>query len=66
MQVFKSVTIRACVQKRSGGGGIPVDDNRMLETGEAFFPLGEFETGSYVVRMIVQGKLIKNLTFEVK
>ena len=66
MQVLKTATVRACVQERAGGGGIPADETRTVQPGEAYLPLGEFEKGSYVARIIVDGTLVKNLTFEVK
>jgi hypothetical protein len=66
MQVLQAVDVRACVQERAGGGGIPADKTASVAPGEAFLSLGEFERGSYVVRVIVDGTLVKNLTFEVK
>jgi hypothetical protein len=66
MQVLQAVEVRACVQERTGGGGIPADKTSSVQPGEAFLPLGTFSKGSYVVRVIVDGMLVKNLTFEVK
>jgi hypothetical protein len=66
MRVLKAVEVRACVQSRAGGGGIPADKTLSVESGEDSFPLGEFSSGNYVIRVIVDGKLVKNLTFEVR
>jgi hypothetical protein len=66
MQALKAAEVRACVQERVGGGGIPADESATVAPGEAFLPLGKFSSGSYVVRVIVDGALVKNLTFEVK
>lgn len=66
MQVLQAVEVRACVQERVGGGGIPADKTASVQPGEAFLSLGTFSKGSYVVRVIVDGTLVKNLTFEVE
>lgn len=62
----KAVEIRACAQERTGGGGIPMDKTFPVNSGNGSLPLGEFKSGSYVIRMIVDGKLVRNLTFEIK
>jgi hypothetical protein len=66
MQVLNATQVRACVQERTGGGGIPADKTASVEPGEALLPLGKFSAGNYVVRVIVDGNLVKNLTFEVR
>lgn len=60
------VSVRACVQPRSGGGQIPFDETETLAEGEDTFSLGSFDEGSYVIRVIVDGTLVRNLVFGVE
>jgi hypothetical protein len=60
------VAVRACVQFRSGGGDVPFDQTRTLAQGPGSLDLGTFEPGSYVVRVIVGGTLVKNFPFQTK
>jgi len=57
------VSVRGCVQPRSGGGKIPFDQTQTLPQGRGAVSMGTFEPGSYVVRVIVDGILVKNLPF---
>lgn len=57
------VLVRACIQSRSGGGKIPFDQSMTLPSGEGFFPIGTVPPGTYVVRVIVDDTLVKNLPF---
>lgn len=61
-----TTSVRACVQERKGGGKIALDVTVTAEEGERLLPLGLFPEGSYVVRVIVDGTLVKNLTFVVQ
>lgn len=60
------VSVRACVQELKGGGQVAFDQVQMMAQGEDDFALGSFSPGSYVVRVIADGVLVKNLTFEIK
>lgn len=66
VESLTEVTVRACVQSRQGGGKIPFDQTQSLPTGKGSFALGTFNQGSYVVRLVVDGVLVKNLTFFIK
>jgi hypothetical protein len=59
-------SLRACVQERAGGGGIPLDQTFSFAQGEGRLSLGTFEAGTYVVRVIIGETLVRNLTFTVK
>jgi hypothetical protein len=60
------VTVRACVQCRSGGGDLPLDKAERMAAGQGSMDLGTFGSGSYVVRVIVEDTLVKNFPFQVK
>jgi hypothetical protein len=66
VQALSSTEVRVCVQERVGGGGIPLDKTFAVEQGESVLSLGGFSAGSYVVRVIVDGTLVRNLPFEAK
>ena len=59
------VSVRACVQGRTAGADIAADVTETLTEGRDEVSLGSFSRGSYVVRVIVDGVLVKNLAFEV-
>jgi len=61
-----NISVRTCVEGRGGGSKIALDQNISAEEGERLLPLASFPKGSYVVRVIVNGVLIKNLAFAVK
>ena len=60
------VSVRACIQERRGGGKIAFDQSLTAPQGPGNFSLSSFAPGSYVVRVIVNGILVKNLPFTVK
>lgn len=60
------VPVRACVQERRGGGKIPFDETQTVPQGVGTLSLGSFAPGSYVVRVIVDDVLVKNLAFAIK
>jgi hypothetical protein len=59
------VSLRACIAERKGGGEITFDKTHDLAAGSGSIPLGSFEPGSYVVRVIVDGILVRNLPFSI-
>jgi hypothetical protein len=59
------VAVRACVQNLSKGP-ITFDETHDLTIGSDGFALGVFETGNYVVRVIVNDTLVKNFPFSIK
>lgn len=63
---FMSVEIQLCVEQRRGGGEISFDEVRMLSEGVNTISLETFESGSYVIRVIIDEVLIRNLPFVVE
>ena len=59
------VTIKVCVEERRGGGEIAFDQTIDINAGEGDLEIGTLKVGSYVVCVIVDGVLVKNLPFEV-
>jgi hypothetical protein len=60
------VTVRACIQNTQGGGKLAFDQTASFSSGSNEFQIGSFEPGNYVIRVIVDGVLVKNFPFEVK
>jgi hypothetical protein len=60
------VDVRACIQNTRGGGKLAFDQTVSFSAGSNEFPVGSFEPGTYVIRVIVDGVLVKNFPFEVK
>jgi hypothetical protein len=58
--------IRACVQERQRAGTIAGEREGSLPAGRALIPLGSFEEGDYVVRVLVERVLVRNLPFIVE
>lgn len=63
---LRTTSVRTCVQERKAGGKIALDVTATAQEGEALLSLGLFPKGSYVVRVIVDGTLVKNLPFVVQ
>ncbi len=57
--------VRACVQPR-GPGDIAYDQTLTLPEGAGVFVVGSYQPGIYVIRVIVEGVLVKNFAFEIK
>ena len=60
------IELFACVQEQKGRRKIVAERVGRMEEGPARIPLGTFEEGSYVVRVIVSKVLVKNLPFVVE
>jgi len=63
---FTDTSLRACIEERRGGGKIVFDQNQTVSQGTMSMSLGSFEPGSYVMRVIVDGVLVRNLPFSIK
>jgi len=59
----QSVTIRVCVATRDRWGESVFNEEHNSIPGEGSFNVGSFSAKSYVVRVIKDGVLIKNLPF---
>ncbi len=60
------VEVRACVQPLSGTKEIPLDQTQTFSQGTSSFGIGSFDPGTYVIRVIVDGTLVKNFPFAVR
>jgi hypothetical protein len=63
---FMSEEVRFCVEERRGGGKISFDEVRMISEGVNTISLEAFESGSYVLRVIHNEVLLRNLPFIVE
>jgi hypothetical protein len=59
------VAVRACIQNFNGRP-IAFDQTQTFTKGSDGFSLGSFQSGSYVVRVIIDGTLVKNFPFFIK
>ncbi len=66
MDSKSDVAVRACIQPMSGGDSISFDQTQNFTQGAGTFTIGAFEQGVYVIRVIVDGILVKNFPFAVK
>lgn len=60
------VAVRACIQPLGGGSALAFDQTQSLQQGQGTVEIGTFAPGSYVIRVIVDGTLVKNFPFVVK
>ena len=61
----ENVEIRACIQQTVGAGQIAFDQTNAFQSGSNEFALGNFDPGTYVIRVIVDGILVRNFPFQV-
>ncbi len=57
------VEVRACIQPIGGSKEIPFDQTQSISQGSSSFGIGSFDPGKYVIRVIVDGTLVKNFPF---
>jgi len=60
------VSVRTCVEGRTGGAQIGFDRTQTLAAGAGTMSLGAFGAGPWVVRVEVDGVLVKNLPFRTR
>ncbi len=60
------VALRACIQPLTGGKALAFDQTQTLAAGKGSMALGTFKPGSYVIRAIVEGTLVRNFPFTAK
>ena len=66
IESLSSARVRFCVEERRGGGEISFDEIRTVSEGDSIISLGVFDSGSYVIRVIIEDVLIRNLPFVVE
>ncbi|HEY70013.1 MAG TPA: hypothetical protein G4O08_05450 [Anaerolineae bacterium] len=57
------VEVRFCIEQRKGGGQIVYDQLHNIAQGESTVALTTFDSDPYVIRVIVNEALVRNLTF---
>jgi hypothetical protein len=57
------VDVRFCVTQRRGGGQIVYDETHTVQEGETTVTLMAFDSDPYVIRVIVNDTLVRNLPF---
>jgi hypothetical protein len=62
----ESIEVRFCVEERRGGGEISFDEVRTISGGVTIVSLESFVPGSYVIRVILDDVLVRNLPFVVE
>ena len=62
---LSDVDVRVCIQNFTNGN-IAIDQAQTFPQGAGGISLGSFGPGIFVVRVIVDGALVKNFPFEVK
>lgn len=63
---YQSIQVRLCVEERKGGGEIGFDEIELVSEGMSVISLREFESGNYVLRVLHDQVLIRNLPFVVE
>lgn len=66
LQVKAAARIRICVEETRGGGEIAFDETTPLTAGQSAISLGVLESGPYVIRMSIDGTLLRNVAFSVR
>ncbi len=57
------IDVTICIEQRKGGGQIVYNQTHTVQEGETTLPLMAFDSDPYVIRVIVNDVLVKNLTF---
>jgi hypothetical protein len=63
IESLDDVEVRFCIEQRKGGGQIVYDQLHGIVQGENTVTLTTFDSDPYVIRVIVNEVLVKNLTF---
>lgn len=58
--------LRLCLFKVTRGEEILFDETFTVSSGEALFELGQFERGTYLIRVYADGALVENIPFQVR
>ncbi|TFH34504.1 MAG: hypothetical protein E4G99_09365 [Anaerolineales bacterium] len=66
LQVKSDTRVRVCVEETRGGGEIAYDETTPLASGQNAITLGILESGPYVLRMSIDGTLVRSVPFSVR
>jgi hypothetical protein len=66
LRVKSDVRVRICVEETRGGGEIAYDETRPLQSGQSAIALGTLDRGPYVIRLSIDGTLVRNIPFSIR
>lgn len=66
LQVKADTRIRICLEETRGGGEIAFDETSSFSTGQSAVTFGVLERGPYVIRISIDGTLVRSLPFSVR
>ncbi len=66
LQIKTDSRVRICVEETRGGGEIAYDEIVSMKTGQSAVTFGTLERGPYVIRLSIDGTLVKNVPFSVR
>jgi hypothetical protein len=66
LQVKSDTRIRICVEETRGGGEIVYDETSSFSSGQSAVTFGVLERGPYVIRISIDGTLVRNVPFSVR
>jgi hypothetical protein len=66
LQVKSDTRVRICVEETRGGGEIAYDETSALTSGQTAITLGVLERGPYIIRISIDGTLVRNVPFSVR
>jgi hypothetical protein len=66
LQVKSDTRIRICVEETRGGGTIAYDETTSFTSGQSAVTFGALERGPYVIRISIDGTLIRNIPFSIR
>ena len=66
MESLSEASMQICVQERRGGGKVAFNQSLTVPSGAGAAALGTFDPGNYVIRVIVDGILVRNFPFVIE
>jgi hypothetical protein len=66
LQVKSDSRIRICVEQTRGSGEIVYDETSSFSSGQNAVTFGVLERGPYVVRISIDGTLVRNVPFSIR
>lgn len=66
LQVKSDSRVRICVEETRGGGEIAYDETASYSGGQTAVPFGVLERGPYVIRIGIDGTLVRNVPFSIR
>lgn len=66
LQVKSDARIRICVEETRGGGEIAYDETTAFSSGQNAVTFGVLERGPYMIRISIDGTLVRSVPFSVR